>query len=254
MALRGFVPRLELERAASKLSGLGEPSPSLLGRRQNQEGFDHLLVEALANRRCPVLKWRAPGRGEAGEEWSGIEGNRLVQSSQAEAAGGQLPVAMSLAGGQLVGEIVDVQPDRSSRIELNVVVGHEQQWRRRRAVPEHLAQVTQGLAEPVGRNGIGLLWPEEGGQRFPPMGTIPLDGEVGQERSDQVALEAVEWLAVQSSLNAAEQAERKPRRGAFIQIRVGHCASPSEPRVHAVEPSDRSPVGESIAPERWLAA
>ena len=164
-----------------------------------------------------------------------------------------MPVAMHLTGPHSGGELRDVHPDLGGRIEPNVVARHEEKGNRRGAILEHLAQVAQRLAQPVGGNRIGLIRPEQGGERFSTVGPIALDDEVGEERPDQVALEAGDRLVVQSDLDAAEQAERESRPAPFVLTGVRHFTSPSEPCSGPVARNDWSPFGASIAPGPRLA-
>ena len=57
-------------------------------------------------------------------------------------------------------------------------------------IADHLAQVRQRLAQIMPRDWVGLIGPEQPGQRITLVRPIGLDNQVGQQRPDFIRLES----------------------------------------------------------------
>jgi hypothetical protein len=70
-------------------------------------------------------------------------------------------------------------------------------------VADNLAEVRKGLAEIVTRSLLGVVRPEQPGQRVPPVRMVCLNGQIGQQRSCLVGGKVGDRFTVQGDLERA---------------------------------------------------
>ena len=61
-------------------------------------------------------------------------------------------------------------------------------------VRERLAQLVEQLAQVVARLGLGCVGPEEEGEMLALLGDIPMQHEIGEQRTQAHGIEAGDWL------------------------------------------------------------
>jgi hypothetical protein len=73
----------------------------------------------------------------------------------------------------------DIQPVVAGGIELYCTAGDLKEWRVRRVIVQHLAEIAKRLREGVAGRPFGLMGPQEAGQCFPRVGAVRLDRQTG---------------------------------------------------------------------------
>ena len=164
----GFLaPRLQRQLPEGVLQGRGVlAAPGVVGGQAAQR-LHRRAVQAFAREHQPFLKRGAIGQVEAAQQIAPVQRGGLLQAGVAGGAALQVAVAVRPAGGEQVGEAVDIHlaHRRADRAAPS--------WRVIRRKPgalvvlaQRLAQLEQGVAQVAPRRVVRQFGPQQAGQGF----------------------------------------------------------------------------------------
>jgi hypothetical protein len=167
-----LAPGIQFQLAPSVVLGQRVLRAPLVVDRELGERHQRTLVHPLAFEQRPLLEGRAVGQKKARQKLAVIPIDCLLESPRAGCAGFRMAMRVPITCIKQIGEGRHVDLVVAGVVELDGRAADPQERRRGALVPDRMAQIGQRLPQIGARILVGLIGPEQSGQRVAGMRII----------------------------------------------------------------------------------
>jgi hypothetical protein len=176
-----FLPGIKLHLSPGVFESFLMLALRLKTASQAAQGVQVQTPQPFPIKQGPLFKGGAVAQGKAGQEFPPVKGYRVHEPAPARIAELKAVVLVRLAGVEQGGKRGDIQLVVARGVKLERLGGDVQEGWAGLVVADGAPQLEEGLGEVLARAPLGLLGPQQTGQRFPSMGAVGFNGQVCQQ-------------------------------------------------------------------------